>query len=271
MSTLKTNAAQIGQSATATNNFTLYQPTTPDGTVRLAVGNAGSTTDALRINSTGQIIAAAGAGTFNAGSVGSTPLFLGSGSYGGGIGFLDGTVTAGIYTAATGTELRFFTGMSPSVTAASVEKFRIDGSGRVTMPYQPAFVAYMNTNHSTTTGGKIPFNVLSSEVPSVRSVNFDTTNNRFTAPVSGLYQFSIQFDFGTNYTNYYFWIGINGGGRDRDFFENVDVFGSGGFFSTFYRYLSAGDYVQVHSGTAGLTLNGGNATYNCIWQGALIG
>ena len=44
MSTLKTNNVQVGQSGTATNNFTLYQPSTPDGTVRLGVGNTGATT-----------------------------------------------------------------------------------------------------------------------------------------------------------------------------------------------------------------------------------
>ena len=44
MSTVKTNNVQVGQSATATNNFTLYQPSTPDGTVRLGVGNTGATT-----------------------------------------------------------------------------------------------------------------------------------------------------------------------------------------------------------------------------------
>lgn len=43
MSTLKTNNVQVGQSATATNNFTWYQPSTPDGTVRLGVGNSGAT------------------------------------------------------------------------------------------------------------------------------------------------------------------------------------------------------------------------------------
>ena len=54
MSTLKTNNAQIGQSATATNNFTLYQPASPDGTVRLGVGNSGATTkDVLIATSTG--------------------------------------------------------------------------------------------------------------------------------------------------------------------------------------------------------------------------
>jgi len=44
MSTLKTNNVQVGQSVTATNNFTLYQPSSPDGTVRLGVGNSGATT-----------------------------------------------------------------------------------------------------------------------------------------------------------------------------------------------------------------------------------
>lgn len=55
MSTLKTNAAQIGQSATATNNFTLYQPVTPDGTVRFGVGNSGATSADLVTFSNGVV------------------------------------------------------------------------------------------------------------------------------------------------------------------------------------------------------------------------
>jgi hypothetical protein len=54
MSTLKTNNVQVGQSGTATNNFTLYQPSSPDGTVRLGVGNTGATTaDVASFNSSG--------------------------------------------------------------------------------------------------------------------------------------------------------------------------------------------------------------------------
>ncbi len=54
MSTLKTNNVQVGQSVTATNNFTLYQPPTPDGTVRIGVGNSGATTsDVVVIGSSG--------------------------------------------------------------------------------------------------------------------------------------------------------------------------------------------------------------------------
>ena len=56
MSTLKTNNVQVGQSVTATQNFTLYQPSTPDGTVRLGVGNSGATTaDVITANSSGNV------------------------------------------------------------------------------------------------------------------------------------------------------------------------------------------------------------------------
>ena len=53
MSTLKTNNVQVGQSVTATNNFTLYQPSSPDGTVRLGNGNSGSVTDVMSFTSAG--------------------------------------------------------------------------------------------------------------------------------------------------------------------------------------------------------------------------
>jgi hypothetical protein len=56
MSTLKTNNVQVGQSVTATNNFTLYQPSVPDGTVRLGVGNSGATTaDVITATSAGNV------------------------------------------------------------------------------------------------------------------------------------------------------------------------------------------------------------------------
>jgi hypothetical protein len=53
MSTLKINNLQVGQSSTPTQNFTLYQPTVPDGTVRLGNGINGSVTDQLIVNSVG--------------------------------------------------------------------------------------------------------------------------------------------------------------------------------------------------------------------------
>ena len=59
MSTVKTNNVQVGQSLTATNNFTLYQPASPDGTVRLGVGNSGATTlDAVTVTNAGNVTVA---------------------------------------------------------------------------------------------------------------------------------------------------------------------------------------------------------------------
>lgn len=57
MSLLKSNSVQIGQSVTATNNFTLSVPASPDGTIKLARGNSGATTaDVFSVNATGSLI-----------------------------------------------------------------------------------------------------------------------------------------------------------------------------------------------------------------------
>jgi len=63
---LITDAHQIGVSATPANNYTWYQPSVPDGTVRLGKGNAGATTgDTVTI--TGNNVAFAGTVKSNAG------------------------------------------------------------------------------------------------------------------------------------------------------------------------------------------------------------
>lgn len=56
MSTINSKNVQVGTSGTATDNFTLYQPATPDGTVRLGVGNSGATTlDVFTATSAGAV------------------------------------------------------------------------------------------------------------------------------------------------------------------------------------------------------------------------
>ena len=56
MSLIKANAVQIGQSPTATQNFTLAVPSSPDGTIKLARGNAGATTqDVLSVDASGNV------------------------------------------------------------------------------------------------------------------------------------------------------------------------------------------------------------------------
>jgi hypothetical protein len=56
MSLIKANAVQVGQSPTATQNFTLAVPSSPDGTIKLARGNSGATTqDVLSVDANGNI------------------------------------------------------------------------------------------------------------------------------------------------------------------------------------------------------------------------
>jgi hypothetical protein len=73
------------------------------------------------------------------------------------------------------------------------ERMRIDTSGRVTIPFQPAFNAFGAGSDTTTTGGNpLPFSSLGTGVVnSTRSGGYNTSTYRFTAPVAGLYMFSV--------------------------------------------------------------------------------
>ena len=55
MSTVKSKKLQVGTDATSSNNFTIYQPATPDGTLRIGVGNADSPTEVGRFTNSGFI------------------------------------------------------------------------------------------------------------------------------------------------------------------------------------------------------------------------
>jgi hypothetical protein len=73
MSTINSKNVQVGTSGTANQNFTLYQPASPDGTVRLGVGNSGATTsDVVTVSSAGVTVtgtlASSGVTTVPAGS-----------------------------------------------------------------------------------------------------------------------------------------------------------------------------------------------------------
>ena len=55
MSTVKSKKLQVGTDATASNNFTIYQPAVPDGTLRVGVGNADNPTEVGRFDSNGYV------------------------------------------------------------------------------------------------------------------------------------------------------------------------------------------------------------------------
>lgn len=86
------------------------------------------------------------------------------------------------------------------IATNNTERLRIDSSGRVTKPYQPAFFATGNGGTITVSvGNYFPFNVLNTTFAgSSRNGGYNTSTYLYTAPVAGLYQFYVQFYLNPN-------------------------------------------------------------------------
>ena len=79
-------------------------------------------------------------------------------------------------------------------TGSGTERMRIDSAGRVTMPYQPAAVAYSmpSPNNGTLVYSTKKFD---------NAGNMNLTNGRFTCPVAGVYSVSISGMYNSGRTN----------------------------------------------------------------------
>jgi hypothetical protein len=147
-----------------------------------------------------------------------------------------------------------------SFRTSSTERIGVDASGRITLPYQPGFFVYSATNLGRGAGDQSAM-VWSNVVYNTGS-HYNTSNGRFTAPVSGYYMFcaSIRLD-GGGAGSYMRW-GIKknntGNGWDSQYGQQHAIFG--GTHPTDYItlpvstviYLAASDYVwswAFHVGT----------------------
>ena len=81
------------------------------------------------------------------------------------------------------------------------DRLKIDQYGRVTMPYQPAFEVHTVPN-SHPVGSVVDFTGITTNIGN----GWDNTNNRFIAPVSGMYQFNFSvFTHRTTATGDFYW------------------------------------------------------------------
>lgn len=125
---------------------------------------------------------------------------------------------------------------SVSITTNTLERLGIDSSGRVTMPYQPAFSA-INGAGNNGVAYPIPFTTAVTNVGGY----YNTSNYRFTAPVAGTYFFmhNAMSNGGYNRTRYK----VNGSYVGNEFFSpNV---GYANFVGNIILTLAVNDYVEI--------------------------
>ena len=138
------------------------------------------------------------------------------------------------------------------------EYMAIDASGRVTMPYQPCFLAYGNTSQTlSNSAGVVKIQFTGTPFINVGSY-FDTSNSNFNVPVSGKYFIFASVMLNSNFTDYSYLFmdfGVNGSRLAREMMlprpsggDHVSIQGS------MIVNVSAGDSIQVY-----LIQNGGTA------------
>jgi len=152
----------------------------------------------------------------------------------------------------------------------------IDASGRVTKPYHPYFLANLSSSfylNRTSVETTIPFD----SVYVNNGSHFNTSTHRFTAPVSGLYQFDCHVEFtSASVFDSSYWVYpanfyVNGviQTSDDSYFTSVKY---QHFNTSCILYLAANEYVEIKAHANGNYLAyGGSNRANTRFSGYLIG
>jgi len=172
----------------------------------------------------------------------------------------NGADTAKIHALSVG-DLAFHTGASGSLT----EKMRINASGIVTKPLQPAF-RVCKDNGDTSSAGYIVWNIPKINIGG----HYSTSTGKFTAPVAGNYYFAVR-ALTASATQNNIWIGINHNGNPvlQTYHSHINHSNiSGEAIIT----MAANDYVQIYWGGTGMIHTGATGHHKyTFFQGYLLG
>ena len=133
---------------------------------------------------------------------------------------LTGGASAGeLFSNSTGTNICEFRDLPMRFRTSNTERMQIDTTGRVTMPFQPAFQAMIvsSTSGNTTVvaGGVLPY----SSVRYDRNNNYNSSTHRFTAPVTGVYAIGFSVSYLRNATVGRRAIGLRVNGSLREYVD----------------------------------------------------
>ena len=165
------------------------------------------------------------------------------------------------------------TGKDFMVRVNQSERMRIDESGRVTMPNQPAFAAVLTTSSTATSGAVIPVN----SAPVNIGNHYNTSTYTFTAPVSGRYFLSYFIRYNGYQASIYLHprLYINGGAIDYTH-SIVSIGTSTGAAYTSLTWsgvvqLAANDAITLHDASQGGVTLGTYQGNQTGFTGHLIG
>ena len=165
------------------------------------------------------------------------------------------------YNASAGyTPLTFKTGGS--------ERLRIDSAGCVTMPYQPAFQVTLSSTQSFS--ANVRTKVAFDTIDYANGSDYNTTNKRFTAPVTGWYQFNC-WTYGYTVSNNELTLYKNGGLYLRSQWASPSSLNNVNAHLSVVTKLTAGDYVEMWTALfdSGQLYHSGDRP--TVWSGILIG